>query len=293
MDELRRRPLNDWDRYRCARYVPTASRAFDALRTRPTVGAVPLKTDPEDFDSMVVEDDAGLALVRFRLRDDEGQRVAAVCTPLSDDLGAAVPHVRRDLAGARLETPHEGLLTALLADGLTPGRASTTLTHDLADLPEPAPLPNGWTWRAPGWDDDLAEALTAAYGPQHPDGGWQRYHTAAVRGMLERNDPVPALAAATARVAGPDGRSAGHVLTAGPVPWTDQPCGWVLNLGVHPNAQGRGLGRALLDRALHGTRETGLPSLDLSIVDGGPARRMYDAAGFRVLERVLTVQLPA
>ena len=163
-------------------------------------------------------------------------------------------HVRRDLAGARLETPHEGLLTALLADGLTPGRASTTLTHYLADLPEPASLPDGWTWRGSGWDDDLAEALTAAHGPQHPDGAWQPDDTAAVRGMFERNDLVPALADATARVAGPDGRSAGHVLAAGPVPWTERPCGWVLNLGLHPNAQGRGLGRPLLDRALHGTR---------------------------------------
>lgn len=110
--------------------------------------------------------------------------------------------------------------------------------------------------------------------------------------MLERVEPVPALTTATARAVGPDGRSAGHVLTAGPVPWTEQPCGWVLNLGVHPEVQGRGLGRALLDRALHRTRDAGLPSLDLSVVDGSPARRMYDAAGFRVLERVLAVDLP-
>ena len=254
---------------------------------------MPLKTDPEDSASTLVEDGAGAALARLRLRDDEGERVAAVCVPLSEDLGAVVRHVRRDLAGSRLETPHEGLLAALLADGLALGRASTTLTHDLADLPEPAPLPDGWTWRGPGWDADLAEALAAAYGPEHPDGRWQPDDTVAVLGMLERDHPVPALAAATARVAGPDGRSAGHVLAAGPVPWTEQPCGWVLNLGVHPEAQGRGLGRALLDRALHGTREAGLPSLDLSVVDGGPARRMYDAVGFLVLERVLAVDLPA
>ncbi len=251
-----------------------------------------LRTDPEDAASTLMEDGAGVRLARLRLRDDEGKRVAAVCVPLSDDLGAVVRHVRRDLAGFRLETPHDGLLDALLADGLALGRASTTLTHDLADLPDPAPLPEGWTWRGPGWDDDLAEALAAAYGPGHPDGCWQPEDTAAVRGMLEQDEPVPALAAATARVVRPDGRGAGHVLTAGPVPWTEQPCGWVLNLGVHPEVQGRGLGRALLDRALHGTRAAGLPSLDLSVVDGGPARRMYDAAGFRVLERVLAVDLP-
>ncbi len=160
------------------------------------------------------------------------------------------------------------------------------------DLPEPRPLPGGWTWRPPGWDDDLADALAQTYGPEHPDGRWQPDDTEAVRGVLRHAQPVPELAGATARVAGSDGRSAGHVTTAGPVPWTEQPCGWVLNLAVHPGSQGRGLGRALLDRALHGTRAAGLRSLDLSVVDGGPARRMYDAAGFRVLERVLAVGLP-
>ena len=254
---------------------------------------MPLVTDRQDAASSLLHDDAGVALARLRLREDEGTRVAAACVPLSDALGAVARPVRTDLAGCRLETPDDGLLAALVADGLVLARASTTLTHDLTDLQDPAPLPDGWTWRGPGWDDDLAEALAAAYGPDHPDGRWQPGDTSAVRGMLEQADPVPVLAAATARVVRPDGRSAGHVLTAGPVPWTEQPCGWVLNLGVHPEAQGRGLGRALLERAVHGTREAGLPSLDLSVGDGGPARRLYDAAGFRVLERVLAVALPA
>jgi mycothiol synthase len=257
-----------------------------------TVSDMPLISDPSDDRATLLQDDAGRSLARLRLRDDEGLRVAADSVPLTDDLPALVRHLRHDLAGSRLETPHGGLLAALLADGLALGRASTTLTHDLVDLPEPTALPGGWTWRPAGWDDDLAAAVARAYGPEHPDGRWQLDDTEAVRGMLEHGQPVPALAGATARVAGPDGRSAGHVLTAGPVPWTEQPCGWVLNLAVHPDCQGLGLGRTLLDRALHGTRAAGLPSLDLSVVDGGPARRMYDAAGFRVLERVLAVDLP-
>lgn len=53
---------------------------------------------------------------------------------------------------------------------------------------------------------------------------------------------------------------------------------------VRFEAQGRGLGRALTDRALHGTREAGLPSLDLSVVDGGLPAGCTNAAGFRVLE---------
>jgi mycothiol synthase len=257
------------------------------------VSDVPLSSDPSYDRATLLQDDAGTRLARLRLRDDDGVRVAAECVPLTDDLPALVRHLRDDLAGSRLETPHGGLLAALLADGLALGRASTTLTHDLADIPEPTALPGGWTWRPPGWDDDLADALAQAYGPEHPDGRWQPDDTVAVRGMLEHGQPVPALAGATARVAGPEGRSAGHVLTAGPVPWTEQPCGWVPNIAVHPHSQGLGLGRALLDRALHGTRPAGLPSLDLSVVDGGPARRMYDAADFRILGRVLAIDLPS
>ncbi|MEV0715406.1 GNAT family N-acetyltransferase [Asanoa sp. NPDC050611] len=111
--------------------------------------------------------------------------------------------------------------------------------------------------------------------------------------MFERSDPVPPLSPASARLLGPDGRSAGHVLCAGPVPWTEYPCAWVLNIGVGPRAQGRGLGRALLTHALRGTREAGLPALALSVADGNPARRLYDRAGFVVVTRVLSLTMPA
>jgi mycothiol synthase len=235
----------------------------------------------------------GDVLARLRLRDDDGEQVASRVTPVGRSLVRVVAQARVDLAGTRLETADDDLLAALLADGLQLGRASTTLRHDLVDLPELSALPDGWSLAPPGWDQDLARSLEAAYSPDHPDGGWTPGDTAAVREMVEQGRPVPALGAASARLVGPDGRSAGHVLTAGPVPWTEDRCGWVLNLAVAPESQGRGLGRALLDRALHGTRQAGLPTLDLSVVDGGPARRMYDAAGFRVLERVLSVSLPA
>ncbi|WP_446217436.1 GNAT family N-acetyltransferase [Micromonospora sp. IBHARD004] len=50
----------------------------------------------------------------------------------------------------------------------------------------------------------------------------------------------------------PRGNSAGHVLCAGPVPWTEDVCAWVLNLAVAPRAQGLGFGRALLTHAFAG-----------------------------------------
>jgi len=245
-----------------------------------------------DEDSLLRADD-GAVLARFRLRDDDGQRVAAAVRP-----EAGVPAARvaaqalRDLAGTQVETPDDDLAAALVAGGAALTRSATDLRHDLTALPETVALPGGWALAEAGWDDDLAEAAAAAYAPGHPDGGWTENDTKAIRAMFERADPVPPLAPASARLVGPDGRSAGHVLCAGPVPWTDYTCAWVLNVAVGPAAQGRGFGRALLAHALRGTREAGLPALALSVVDGNPARRLYDAAGFRVVTRVLTLRLP-
>ena len=158
---------------------------------------------------------------------------------------------------------------------------------------EPVALPDGWSLTEGGWDDDLASALATAYAPGHPDGGWTENDTGQVRAMFDKADPVPPLSPASARLVGPDGRSAGHVLCAGPVPWTDYRCAWVLNLGVGPRAQGRGFGRALLVHALRGSHAAGLPALALAVTDGNPARRLYDRAGFQPVTRVLTVDLPA
>ncbi|GIF66433.1 hypothetical protein Ais01nite_44680 [Asanoa ishikariensis] len=238
--------------------------------------------------------DDGTVLARFRSRDDDGERVAAEVRPVPGvPVARVAAQARRDLAGFRLETPDDALAAALVADGIALERSAIDLRHDLRDLPEPVVLPDGWTLAEAGWDDDLAAAAAAAYSSGHPDGGWTENDTKAVRGMFERDDPVPPLAAASARLVGPDGRSAGHVLCAGPVPWLDYPCAWMLNIAVGPKAQGRGFGRALLTHALHGTRAAGLPTLDLSVVDDNPARRLYDAAGFQPVIRVLTLHLPA
>ncbi len=254
---------------------------------------MPVRPHPDAPDHSLLFDADDVPLARMRLRDDDGTRVAADVRALPGaPLTRLVAQVRRDLAGHRLETPDEALAAALVADGLKLSRAATDMRHDLTDVPEPVALPDGWSLGAPGWDDDLAAGLDAAYGPDHPDGRWQPSDTEQVRAMFDTGEPVPPLVPASARLIDPDGRSAGHVLCAGPVPWTDDDCVWILNLGVAPRAQRRGFGRALLVHALRGAREAGLPSVGLSVVDGNPARRMYDAAGFRVLTRVLTVRIP-
>ncbi|MEV4415207.1 GNAT family N-acetyltransferase [Catellatospora sp. NPDC049609] len=246
-----------------------------------------------DDDHTLLHADDGTPLARLRLRDDDGTPLADHVQPLPGaPLDRIAAQARHDLAGRRLHTPDAALAQAVVDTGLRLRRAATDMRHHLADLPAAPTLPDGWTIAPPGWDDDLATGLAAAYGPDHPDGSWQDSDTREIQGMFDNGQPVPPLASAAARVVGPDGRSAGHVLVAGPVPWTEDECAWILNIGVAPHAQGRGLGWALLVHALHGTRAAGLPRLGLEVADANPARRMYDRAGFQVRTRALTIDLP-
>ncbi|BCL14891.1 hypothetical protein GCM10017556_26300 [Micromonospora sagamiensis] len=255
---------------------------------------MPVRPHPEDgADSLLVADD-GTALARMRIRDEQGERVAAAVEPLPGVAQSQLAEqARRDLAGFRLETSDDGVVAALVAGGLVLHRAATEMRHRLDAVPARVALPAGWSLSGPGWDDDLAGELAAAYGPGHPDGPWRASHSEQVRAMFDAGEPVPPLLPASARLVDPDGRSAGHVLCAGPVPWTDDVCAWILNLAVAPRAQGRGCGRALLSHALRGAREAGLPAVGLSVADGNRARRLYDDADFRPVARVLSVLLPA
>jgi hypothetical protein len=54
------------------------------------------------------------------------------------------------------------------------------MTHDLADLPMPPPLPRGGALAPGGWDADLASAVAEAYGPDHSDGPRSEQDTAQV-----------------------------------------------------------------------------------------------------------------
>lgn len=55
-------------------------------------------------------------------------------------------------------------------------------------------------------------------------------------------------------------------------------------LYVHPDAQGRGAGRALLRHALAYADALGVPAVEVTMLDGGPARPLYESEGFRLVE---------
>jgi len=56
---------------------------------------------------------------------------------------------------------------------------------------------------------------------------------------------------------------------------------------VDPDARGLGIGRTLAERAVRFSRESGLDRVSLWTVEGLPeSRRIYDAFGFQVVERL-------
>jgi GNAT superfamily N-acetyltransferase len=59
--------------------------------------------------------------------------------------------------------------------------------------------------------------------------------------------------------------------------------GMVQNLAVLADCRGHGVGRALLQAALHGFRDVGLVAAQLEVsARNGPAVRLYESAGFAV-----------
>ena len=252
---------------------------------------MPLVPDPDDPRDTLLVDPAGRPLARTRLRSHEcvagRTRVLAGVAP--DEIAA---QARQDLAGLRVATVDQLLADALVDAGGTLHRVALDLRHDLADLPREPVVPAGWRLAPSGWDEDLLAAVREAYGPGHVDGPWTDEDTAEVSAMHLPGAASPPLTGASAPVRDRAGRSAGHVLCAGPVPWAEDGGGWVLTIGLAARARGRGLGRALLVRALQGTRDAGLPTLGLSVTEGNPAQRLYETTGFAPVQRVLSVRLP-
>jgi ribosomal protein S18 acetylase RimI-like enzyme len=64
--------------------------------------------------------------------------------------------------------------------------------------------------------------------------------------------------------------------------------GWIVsNVAVHPDWQGQGIGRAMLEAALDFARDHGGAWVILQVRDDNPAaRRLYDGLGFRVIAQV-------
>jgi GNAT superfamily N-acetyltransferase len=175
----------------------------------------------------------------------------------------------------------------LIAGGARLVRHAHQMSHDLAERPRWSDPPGH---RLTGVDRpaaDLADAYRAAYGPGHVDHRDEPLErsVADLESYLSGTEFGPLLAGSGLAVA-EDGTVAGAILI-GTLPEDDALSGpWVIEVFRHPAH--RGVGRALMERAL---ALADVAELGLMVTEGNPARGLYAALGFRLVDSRLVVQL--
>ena len=150
------------------------------------------------------------------------------------------------------------------------------MSRDLREPLPPVVLPPGVTLRTfrPGEDEDAWLAVNARAFADHPEQGGIDAADLAMRTGSEWFDPAGFFLAER------DGRLVGFHWTK--VHAGDPPVGEVYVVGVDPDAQGGGLGRALTLAGLHHLRDRGLSEVLLYVEgDNAPARHVYERLGFR------------
>ncbi|MEV3873865.1 GNAT family N-acetyltransferase [Streptomyces sp. NPDC049906] len=221
-----------------------------------------------------------------------GERAGRPWADLVEVVGTAdpVPTVLSRMSGW-VVSGSVGLGEELVAHGARVLRHAHGMRRELRPAPpEPAPLPPGV--RAVAYDHDpraLLPAWRAAFGPGHPDHhpgtDEEAFHQRLVP-LLEGEVLGPVLPSSVLAVDG-GGRVLGGVIL------TDrdgQP--WIAEVFRAPGEHHRGLGDALLRRALADAAGRGLASVELVVTDGNPARRGYERLGFVHTLTALTVVVP-
>jgi mycothiol synthase len=147
------------------------------------------------------------------------------------------------------------------------------MRRSLAEPLDQPVLAAGLTLRtfAPGQDEAGWLSLNGRAFAKHPEqGGWTRHD-------LELREREPWFDPAGFFIAERDGRMAGFHWTKVPDPGV----GEVYVVGVDPDEQGSGLGRALTLAGLQHLRDLGVAQAMLYVdEDNVPAIRMYEALGF-------------
>lgn len=219
---------------------------------------------------------AQLVVAPATRRNGLGQRLVQALLEATPDASA---WAFGDLAGAR----------ALAARfGYAPSRTLLRMHLDLMSTtnPSPVPAPTGITLRTyrPGEDAEAWVRLNAVVFADHPEQARMTVADVAARATAAWFDPAGFILAER------DGELIGYH-------WTkshDATTGEVYVLGVHPDAGGHGLGRALLDAGIAYLRETGHTEVIL-YVEGEQTRvaGMYQAAGFTLATRDVIYARPS
>lgn len=156
--------------------------------------------------------------------------------------------------------------------GLDVGRTLLALRLDLVDPPSEI-VPDGITLRTYRADDlDAIIAVNARAFASHPEQGSMDRADFERRASSDWFDPAGLF------VAEQDGRVVGFHWTK-----VEDEVGEVYVVGIDPDAQGGGLGKALTARGLRHLYESGLRIVDLYVEgDNNPALAVYEGLGFRL-----------
>jgi mycothiol synthase len=224
-------------------------------------------------DAVVVEDEDG-SLLAYALVRSVGAQVIVPPAQTGRGIGSALlrwaeEHGPRRQWVAERDTAGRELLER---NGYRLARHYWRLERDLSAPVDAPPPPAGFRLRRldTAADAEAVHALDAVAFAGAPDN--REMSLAEFREQLAAHDVEPALS----RVAERDGRPAGFLLTRR---WEDG-VGYVDDLAVHPDEQGRGLGTALLLTAFAAYRAAGLRAAQLNVASDNPrALRVYERAG--------------
>ncbi|MUH46172.1 MAG: GNAT family N-acetyltransferase [Actinobacteria bacterium] len=140
---------------------------------------------------------------------------------------------------------------------------------------------------------EILPSWKAAYAPGHPDhepGDDDLLLESELRPYVERAALGPVHRSTTLAIV--DGRVAGAIvisLRPEPVPFGGP---WITEVWRDPATPLRGLGAALIERALGLLCADGFKTLGLAVTDGNPARRVYERLGFEPALESWTYLLP-
>lgn len=196
-------------------------------------------------------------------------------------------------SGSRIGTSDAGLADALTGAGAAVRRRATELVRPATPVADPVQAPDGWHLSplVGVAGSTLLTVQRLAYPPEHVDfDGGRWLNPADTRTLLDGRTYGALLPRAGAVLRDASGRACGHVVTVRLPGPPSRP--YILDLAVVPAASGRGLGRLLLQHALTGCLDSGQGAVGLTVTDGNPARRLYDAAGFRPVAAAITLVLP-
>ena len=203
------------------------------------------------------------------------------------------------LGGYAFSTTDAALVEALAARGSTEIRHAHTMTHGLDSIPEVAAPAGAVVARLTREDlardgDELAVVNVAAYPAGHPDHEHADAASAArdLRAYADGEILGPFLAVST--VARISGRVAGACIVVDREGEPPDAGPWIVDVFRDPALAVKGLGAALIARALVACRETGLAGCGLAVTHANTtAYSVYRRLGFADTAEAWTLALPA